>query len=303
MPSLYELAPVTIRESLAEYPKLDLQKLLIAIAKGRIRLYQLIPSEIAVDSSPDQQGFLDLSGLFKISEFKAKYGNPSQLWVASQNWTYGPTALQLDPTSTKCLIEEGLLNLASKGIEAAFEAELFFGAEFIGEDGSPLAVGKHWLTGTDLLPWIDHPDLPQIDSSKLKITDLYLEKAYLEAMLGELVIARESLTYFLKDPERYTESPKEMTNSKQEKPLSHPAKDPSLKIYAPELHVALEIWEALYWRGEKQERIGHTEEAVRYVRKHFPDKGIKESIVRSRIAPVSNTAENKSSGNRDKPDH
>ena len=233
MPSLYELAPITIRESLKEYSKLNLQKLLIAIAKGRIRLYQLIPSGIVVDRYPEQQNFLDLSALFKIGEFKAKYGSPTRLWIASQNLTYGPTALQLDPKYTKSLIEEGLLNLTSKGLEAAFETELFFGLEYIADDGSPLAVGKHWLDGMDLLQWMNHPDPPKIDTSKLKVTDFYLEKAYLQAMLGELVVSRESLNSFLKDPERYNEDPKEVANSNKEKPLTHPAKDPSLKIYAP----------------------------------------------------------------------
>ncbi|WP_226703429.1 hypothetical protein [Microbulbifer elongatus] len=294
MPEIHHLSPVRIRDVHNDQPGFNLRKLLAALCDSKIKLYQLIPPGISVDQYPKKDTIIDITGFLGDENVQEWRRTPTRVWPASDQLRDGPFAVQISPNSVVNMAKEVLYELVEKGL-AALEINDFFDPYYVADNGSELILVKTCYPILDLGP----NDPAFLSPNMLKFGTIYFEAERLVPTFGDLVISQNDLDTLIHCPERLT--PKELTvETRNKSSINHPAKDPSLDIYAPELRLALEIWEAFYLRQEKPEHLGHTRAAVNFVRKQFPSMEISEQLIKDRIGPVSNIKKNKSSGNRGK---
>jgi len=289
----YSLGLTPINKLIENYRQLDLESLLIAVADGQEKLYQLIPGGYSVDIRPQKDELIDVSGLFADSLSDDIQARSSRAWIASPASQNGPLAVQLCPQGASKLAQEALLKLT---VENTYQALLVEGwglyDGLVDEDGTALALAE---VRTDIYERIgalkkageDWKGITSIDGK-----DTYLDYAYLSVPVGELAITRDCLQRNLGKSEHTAGQ----RNSKSDRsaPLKHPAKDPDHPKYAPELHAALEAWEALYLHDEKPAHVDHTTATDAWLNDHWPTLG--PTARKKRIAPVINLKDNKNLG-------
>lgn len=300
MNNWYSLGLSPINKLIEDHRQLDLEALLIAICNGREKLYRLVPSECSVDITPNRADLIDVTGLFAELLPSDKPAKDSKLWSSSPALKSGPLAVQVCPQAATELARTALFELITNNKDAALQVDGFGMYDgLVDEDGTKLTLARIRLDIYERIAALKEAGIDWKKFSPISGEDTYLDYDYSTVAVGELAITRDCLRRNLGELDQIDCQHDSVTEMSVQLPTHpHPVKDPDHPFYAPELHVALEVWEALYLRGEKPEHIGHAQAAWHYVRKHFLDMNIDENLVKNRIGPVSNTAMNKNPSKR-----
>jgi len=140
-----------------------------------------------------------------------------------------------------------------------------------------------------------------VENNKLKNKLSKLQKGNTYPELREEITQLKEKTTFLSSEiyrleqekarlEKLTSNNKTETVSlNKQPPASHPCKDKTREDFAPELALALELWEELYLNGNKPQYLSHTAAATRWL----DHQNIAQKRQKERLSAATNPAINK----------
>ena len=291
--SWYSLDPIPLQKVLIRNPDYDFQGLMRSICEGHTGLYLFVPSHCVVIPYPCPKELIEIPEFKSLPSKQTAEPIMTKVLPSEVYPKHEPTVVQIKPDIAARFARELLFNLMTHEIEEVELPGMWLCEDaFIDLGGNPVLVGE---TPYDTKHWISRlkQEYPEVVKKHPVLSDdiTFIRSEIFCTESDDIAVTKQDL---LTTTAGAADSENRLANSPtpKEPVLHHPAKDPKHPGYPPELHAALEAWEAVYGNGKEPPKS--TGPLIKqWLTENWPQLG---STAKQRIAWVINHAENKNIG-------